>query len=40
MLSFALAIARGEAFSFTQKDIPYIRRRFAVDLATCKNVPC
>lgn len=35
MVSFALAIARGEVFRFSQADIPAIRRRFAADLATC-----
>ena len=34
MLCFALAIARGEAFRFTQVDIPILRRRFAAFLAT------
>ena len=35
MLSYALAIARGQAFSFSQADIPYIRRRFAAEIALC-----
>ena len=34
MLSFAIAIARGQVFRFTQADMPVIRRRFAADLAT------
>ena len=34
VLSFAIAIARGQVFRFTQADIPVIRRRFAADLAT------
>ena len=37
MLSFALAIARGEPFRFSQADIPRIRRIFAAALATCNS---
>jgi hypothetical protein len=34
LLMFALAIANGKAFDFSQKDVAYYRRRFAVMLST------
>jgi len=37
MLSFALVIARGNTFTFSQKDMPYLRRLFMVDIATRKK---
>jgi hypothetical protein len=36
MLCFAISIVAGKAFSFSQKDIPSFRRRFAATLAWCR----
>jgi hypothetical protein len=35
MLSFVRAIVRCESFKYEQRDMPYVRRRFMVDLAQC-----
>ena len=37
MLLFALAKARGSTFAFSQKDMPYLRRRFMVEIATLRE---